>query len=202
MTDESRNGEVIEACTTNFVAQCYELYESPPLGALVKTGPEGNELYAVVYNVVTSGIEPGRRPIARGKDELNEEEIYRTSPQLFKLLKSEFSALVIGFKQDNAVYQYLPSKPARLHSFVYNCQTEEVKSYSRSLDFLNVLLKARLEIPVEELVGAVLRQMCRAYGAEKHAFLVSAGKELAALLSSDYAQLKAILKGLKYDAIQ
>jgi hypothetical protein len=58
-----------------------------------------------------------------------------------------------------------------------------------------------LEIPVEELVGAVLRQMAQFYGAEKHAFLVTAGKELATLLSADYGQLKAILKGLKDDAI-
>jgi|WetSurMetagenome_2_1015567.scaffolds.fasta_scaffold359081_1 hypothetical protein len=200
MTEENRAGEVVEACTTNFVAQCYELYDSPPLGALIKTRETDIELYAVVYNVLTSGIEPGRRPIARGRDEANEEEIYRTSPQLLKLLKSEFSALVIGFKQGDEVFQYLPAKPARIHSFVYDCNPEEVKSFSRSFDFLNVLLKSRLEIPVEELVGAVLRRMCRVYGAEKHAFLVSAGKELAALLSADYAQLKAILKGLKYDA--
>ncbi len=198
MTDGNRVGEVVEACTTDFIAQCFELYVSPPLGGLVKTR---EDVYAVVYNVTTSGIEPGRRPIARGKDELNEDEIYNTSPQLMKLLRSEFSSLVIGFKRDGRVYQYLPARPARIHNYVYECTPEEVKSFSQSFDFLNVLLKSRLEIPVEELVGAVLRQMCQSHGAEKHAFLVSAGKELSALLSRDYAQLKAILKGLKYDAV-
>ena len=42
--------------------------------------------------------------------------------------------------------------------------------------------------------------MSHVYGAEKRVFLVFAGKELATLLSADYGQLKAILKGLKYDA--
>ena len=42
MADESRVGEVIEACTTDFVAQCYELYQSPPLGSLVKTRWDSN----------------------------------------------------------------------------------------------------------------------------------------------------------------
>ena len=156
----------------------------------------------MVYKVLTAGIEPGRRPIARGKDELNEEEIYRSSPQLLKLLKSEFNVLVIGYKQGDRVFQYLPPKPARIHGFVHLCSPDEVKQFSRSFDFLNILLKSRLDIPVEELVGATLRQMSQVYGAEKHAFLVSAGKELATLLSADYGQLKAILKGLKYDATQ
>ena len=68
-----RVGEVIEASTTDFVAQCYELYRSPPLGSLVKTRDLPVELYGIVYNATTTGLEPGRRPIARGKDEAIEE---------------------------------------------------------------------------------------------------------------------------------
>jgi hypothetical protein len=204
MTDETRVGEVIEACTTDFSAQCYELYQSPPLGGLVKVLQETDNnkdcLYGVVYQVLTTGIEPGRKAIARGKDAASEEDVYRSSPQLLKLLKSEFNVLVLGFLKNNRVFQYLPSNPARIHSFVYLCNSEEVQQFSRSFDFLNTLLKSRLEIPVEELAGAVLRQMGRVYGLEKHAFLVKAGKELATLLSEDYGQLKAILKGLKNDA--
>lgn len=207
MAEEQRVGEVIEACTTDFTAQCYELYQSPPLGSLVKTrfeaqteGAQHPWLYGIVYLAQTASGEPGRRPIARGKNEQNEEEIYRSSPQLLKLLKSEFSALVVGYKTGEDLYRFLPPRPARIHGFVNLCSDEEVKQFSRSFDFLNLLLKSRLDIPVEELVGAALRRMGQIYGAEKHAFLVSAGKELAALLSADYAQLKAILKGLKNDA--
>ena len=202
MVEEQRVGEVIEACTADFVAQCYELYQSPALGCLVRTRVESNPetcVYGVVYNVSTAGMEPGRRPIARGKDEANEEEIYRSSPQLYKLLKSEFNALVVGYRYDSRIFQCLPPRPARIHSFVHLCQTDEIKLFSRSLDFLNILLKARVDIPVEELVSASLRQISQVYGAEQRAFLVTAGKELAALLSRDYGQLKAILKGLKYD---
>src|SRR3990172_3157679 len=82
----NRVGEIIEASTAEFTAQCYELYESPPLGGLVKTGDDDEAQYGIVYNVTTSGIEPGRRPIARGKDEASEAAIYRSSPQLAKLL--------------------------------------------------------------------------------------------------------------------
>ena len=93
-----RIGEVIEASTTDFVAQCYELYQLPPLGSLVKTKYLPVELYGVVYHAATTSIEPGRRPIARGKDEVSEEAIYQASPQLSKLLRSEFTALIVGHR--------------------------------------------------------------------------------------------------------
>ena len=187
-----RVGEVIEASTTDFVAQCYELYQSPPLGSLVKTTDLPVEMYGIVYNATTASLEPGRRPIARGKDEASEEEIYRASPQLLKLLRTEFSALVVGYRQNEKLYHYLPPKPARIHSFVYLCPPEEVKEFSQSFDFLNILINARLPVSTDELIAACLRLMCQVYE-DRHTFLVAAGKELAILLSGQFNQLKAIL---------
>ena len=187
-----RVGEVIEASTADFVAQCYELYQSPPFGSLVKTVDLPVELYGIVYNVTTTSLEPGRRPIARGKDEASEEEIYKASPQLLKLLRSEFSALVVGHRQDGKLYHYLPPKPARIHGFVYLCSSEEIKGFSQSFDFLNILVNTHLPVSIDELVAASLRQMSQAYE-DRHTFLVAAGKELAILLSGQFNQLKAIL---------
>ncbi len=196
MTEEQRVGEVIDASITEFTAQCYELYQSPPLGSLVKTRDLPLELYGVVFNATTTSIEPGRHPIARGKDEASEEEIYRSSPQLLKLLKSEFSALVVGHREGDRLYHYLPPKPARIHSFVYLCRPEEVKEFSQSFGFLNMLINTRLPVSTEELIAACLRLMCQVYE-DRHAFLVAAGKELAILLSDQFNQLKAILGRIK-----
>ncbi len=187
-----RVGEVIETSTTDFVAQCYELYQSPPLGSLVKTRDEPIELYGIVYNATTTSLEPGRRPIARGKDEATEEEIYRSSPQLLKLLRSEFGALVVGHKDEVKLYHYLPPRPARIHSFVYQCTPDEVREFSQSLDFLNILINAHLPVATDELIAACIRQMSQVYE-DRRAFSVAAGKELAILLSGNLNQLKAIL---------
>ena len=189
-----RVGEVVEASTTDFVAQCYELYQSPPLGSLVKTVDSPLELYGIVYNVTTTSLEPGRRPIARGKDEASEEAIYQSSPQLLKLLGTEFSALVVGFR-DERLHHYLPPKPARIHGFVYLCSPDEVREFSQSFDFLNILINTHLPVSVEELVAASLRQMSQVYE-DSHTFLVAAGKELAVLVSQ-FNQLKAILGRIK-----
>jgi hypothetical protein len=185
---DKRVGEVIEASTTQFAAQCYELYRSPPLGSLVKTG----EIYGVVGNAETTSIEPGRRPIARGKDEASEEAVYQSSPQLLKLLRSEFEVVVVGHRQGDALHQYLPPEPARIHAFVYLCDPEEVRKFSQSFGFLNILINANLPTPNDELIAAVLRQMSRAHE-DSRKFRVAAGKELAVLLSSDFIKLKSIL---------
>jgi len=196
MDEKQRVGEVVEASTTDFVAQCYELYQSPPLGSLVKTGDSGGELYGIVYNAATTSLEPGRRPIARGKDEASEEAIYQSNPQLTKLLRSEFNALVVGHRQGDKLFHYLPPQPARIHGFVYLCPPEEVKEFSQSFDFLNILTSSHLTVPVDEIVSACLRQMSQAHE-DRRAFLVAAGKELAVLLSGDFNQFKAILGRIK-----
>ncbi len=196
MAELERVGEVIEASTTEFVAQCYELYQLPPLGSLVKTGDSSLELYGVVCGARTTSIDPGRRPIARGKDESSEEEIYRSNPQLSKLLLSEFSVLVVGHRQDGKLYHYLPPQPARIHGFVYLCSPEEVREFSQPFDFLDILINARLEVSNDELIAACLRQMSQVHD-DRRAFLVAAGKELAIALSGQFGQLKSILGRIK-----
>lgn len=193
-----RVGEVIAAGTTDFVAQCYDLYQSPPLGSLVKTTDLPVELYGIVYYATTTSLDPGRRPIARGKDEASEEDIYRSNPQLLQLLRSEFSALVVGHRENEKLYHYLPPKPARIHGFVRLCPPEEIKEFSRSLDFLNILINTHLPVPADELVAACLRQMSQVYENPRD-FLVTAGKELAILLSGEFNQLKAILGRIRPD---
>jgi hypothetical protein len=180
--------EVIEAETTRFTAQCYDLYELPPLGALVRTG----DIYGIVCNATTSSLEPGRKPLARGKDEATEEDVYKSSPQLTKLLRSEFVALVVGCRENDTIRYYLPSQPARIHAFVYLCQPDEIKEFCQSFGFLDILANAALDIPTEEIIAASLRQMSRAQD-DPRAFLVAAGQELAALLSSQYDRLKSVL---------
>ncbi len=187
-----RVGEVIETSTTEFTAQCYELYQSPPLGSLVKTTDESVTLYGIVYNTTTASIEPGRRPIARGKDDKSEEEIYRSSPQLLKLLRTEFNTLVVGYRENEKLCHYLPPKPARIHSFVYQCQPEEVREFSRSFGFLSILINTHLPVSVDEVIAASLRQMSQV-DEDPHRFLVTAGKELAILLGAEFNRLKAIL---------
>ena len=189
-------GEIIESTSTEFKAECYELNAIPALGSLVKVTEPGQEIFGIVCQSSTTGIEPGRRPVARGKDEKSEEAVYQSSPQLTKLLRSEFQVLVVGHKLDGKIYQYLPSKPVHIHAFVDVCSYEEIKEFCQSFDFLSILVNNHVQIPVEEVVAASLREISKTQ-TNPHAFLVAAGKSLTTLLSGDYHRLRTILARLK-----
>jgi len=191
-------GEVIESSTGQFVAECYELHSPPPLGSLVKTSDGDVQIYGVVCNAATESVDPGRRPIARGRDEASEEGIYRQNPQLSKLLRTTFDTLVIGHSvgaQRAVPLHYLPPRPPRVHSFIYLCQQDEVQQFTKSLDFLTMLLNAKTN-SVDEIVSACLRQASCTHD-DKRAFLVKAGKELAILLGGELNRLNSILRRIK-----
>jgi hypothetical protein len=188
--------EIVEASTATYVAQCYDLFSQPTFGSLVKTNDGPVAIYGAVYNATTSSIEPGRRPVARGRDEPDEEALFRANPQLKKLLRSEFNVVVLGYQVDSRYYHYLPPNPARIHGFVQDCSREEAVSFSQSLEFLSTLVNARLELATEEVTGAVLRSLSTAYD-EPRDFLKRAGKELSTILSNDYNRLRTILSKMQ-----
>ena len=188
-------GEVIQSATAEFVAECYELHSPPPLGSLVRTSDGDVHIYGVVCNASTESIDPGRRPLARGRDEPEEENIYRQHPQLSRLLRTTFDILVVGHSEGDELHHYLPPRPARVHSFVYLCEGDEVRRFTQSLDFLNLLLSAK-EGSADEVVSACLRQACAAHD-DRRAFLVQAGKELAVLLGGELNRLNAILRRIR-----
>ena len=125
--------EIIETSSTGFAAQCYDLNAAPPLGSLVKTSIDGVTIYAIVAHVSTASLEPGRKPVARGKEEATEDDIFKANPQLEKLLRCEVNAIIVGHRLEGDVLHYLPPRPARLHGFVYSCGDGEVKAFSQKM---------------------------------------------------------------------
>lgn len=189
-------GEVIEASTRELMAECYELYDTPPFGSFVKTTDGAIDIFGVVNNAVTESIEPGRRPVARGKNETDEAEIYRQNPQLSKLLRTEFNVIVVGYREKDNIYQYLPPRPARVHSFVYLCNNDELREFTSSLNFLSMLINTGMPGIADELIAACIRSSAQAYD-DKHNFLVTAGKQLVVLLNGELHRLDAILRRIK-----
>lgn len=243
-------GEVIEAGTTAFVAQCLEvpreivprLYDPPPFGSFVKIGkltpvqeqdagpsplgmagdrdeeedpfalafdppaPRASAgvglppaVYALVYGANTASLEPNRRPSALGF--ADEDEMRNQQPQIFELLRTEFSGLLIAFSEggDKPLRRHLPPLPPRIHSRVYPCSPEETRLLTDDLSFLRGLLLpsggALAGVPSDELAAACLR-MARECHADDQAFLLRAGRTLATLLATDYERLQAILRNV------
>ncbi len=199
-----RVGEVIESSSTQFVAQCYELHSPPPLGSMVTVRDCDRDIIGVVFHASTFAVQPGRRPLARGMDENTEEDIYTSNPQLDKLLRTVFEALIVGYVNDRSdpgggvdevVHQRLPPRPLRIHAFVYSCESEQAILFSRSLDFLHFLVNSNAQAG-DEVISACLRQMGLLQD-NPEGYLVRAGRELSLLLAGEPQRLGAVLKGLK-----
>ena len=189
--ETTRLGEVVETSTTSFVTQCYRLYESPPLGALVRTGGP-YPAYGVVHHVSTQGIDPSRRPVARGAEEATEKDVYRSNPQLSHLLRTDFQALIVGHSVENGLRYHLPPAPPPIYSFVHACDGEEVRRFTSNPNFLRPLATSGMAA-LEEVVAACLRHAAASHD-NPQGFLISAGKELVALLPGEFRRVEAMLQ--------
>ena len=201
-----RIGEVVESASHSFTAQCYELHRSPPLGAFVRTrslGPPsdpgtGNgsgSTYAVVYSVSTQALDPGRPVIARGANEDSEDNIYRSNPQLPRLLCTRFQTLIVAHSDGAVLKQYLPPLPPRIHAFVYCCTPDETAPFARSLDYLSLLVHSTPlgQGITDEVVAAVIRHSSE-HMEDRRSLLVQAGKALAVQMAGDLPRLNSILR--------
>ncbi len=239
-------GEVIEAGTTAFVAQCLEvpreivprLYDPPPFGSFVKIGKPAPvtdtpavptlldededdpfalpfdapaphavsaasglapAVYALVYGANTASLEPNRRPSALGFED--EDEMRKRQPQIFELLRTEFSGLLLAYSEggDQPLSRHLPPLPPRIHSRVYPCTPDETRLLTEDLSFLRSILLpsggALAGVPSDELAAACLRQ-ARDTHPDDQAFLLRAGQTLAKFMANDYERLQAILRNI------
>ncbi len=192
-------GEVIETSTTGFLAQCLEPQEisfpkMPPFGSWVKSIDEEsqNQIYAIVYHGTTTPIDTVHRARALG---LSIPELKEQQPQIFAMLKTEFKAVIIGFKvpddESGTIFQYIPPRPPQIHQSVSECRSIEIINFSEKLDFLRTLLLVG-EVPVESLIAAVIRQVYHLRKFDRQ-WLVKAGRELNLILRDDYDRLRVIL---------
>ncbi len=107
-----RIGEIIESASTRFVAESFELNQPPALGSLVKVQVgEERDLCGVVCHGETSSLDPGRRAVRRSTEDSFDDQIYRQSPQLEQVPRTEFTSLAVGVKEGRMVSQGLPSQP-------------------------------------------------------------------------------------------
>ena len=185
-----RVGEVVESTSTSFIAQCYQLDGAPGLGALVRT--DSPDIYGVVGSVTTEPLDSARPVLARGEDADTEEDVIRDNPQLARLLTSRFQVLIAGHIEDGITHQYLPPRPPRVHSFVYECNSEEISLFASRLDLLRLILNSGTSHS-DEIVGAFIRQSVLSHDRPSD-FFALACRTLAVELSTDVARLNSILQ--------
>jgi hypothetical protein len=169
----------------------------PPFGSWVCAVDEesGNQIYAVVYHATTMPIDSVHRAVALG---LSLQALREEQPQIFSMLKTEFRAAIVGFKEksinignNSRVYQYLPPRPPQIHQAVLHCEPEAIIQFTEALDFLRTLLFIT-GAPVDSLAAAAIRGVYQLRKNDRE-WLIKAGRHLSMLLKDDYDRLRFIL---------
>jgi hypothetical protein len=191
-------GEIVDTSVAELTAQACVLNVAPPFGGFVKVMMPERTVYGVVYAIHTGSLEPGGRPVLRGRDGMRDGAIFEQNPDLEQLLRTEFSALVIGFEErgetGQALRAYLPASPPPLHWSVVECDRDEIARLTTRLDYFRTILSAT-SAPVDALLAANIR-LAGAAWSNASAFRLKAGRELATLLQHDHPRLTAILRAL------
>ena len=188
-------GEVVDTSVAEFVAQACTFGIAPPFGGFVQVTVPERTIYGVVYAIHSGSIEPGGRPVLRGRDGMRDEAIFSQNPDLEQLLMTEFSALIVGYEERGAVRMYLPPSPPPLHWSVVACEPATVARLTSRLDYLRTIMSASGAVPVDALLAANIR-LAREARPSDPGFTVQAGRELATLLKHDYPRLTSILRSL------
>ena len=189
-----RIGEIIEASTSEFTAQCYRLYDAPAIGSLVICG-EQIPTYGVVCESTTQSIDPARATIPRGMNAATESDVLSSNPQIERLLYTTLRAVIVGYRDGDVLRRYPPLSAPRMYSFVRECDAGEVVEFSSSHEFLNLLLDAPVSAQ-DHVIASFLRHASGAH-ADSHEYIVSAGKSLATALAGQLSRLSSILRSLE-----
>jgi hypothetical protein len=158
-------------------------------------GDGSAQLYAVVCYGTTASPDPGRRAVRRSSGEVFDQAVYDEHPQLELMLRTEFTARLVGYADGAGIRHYLPPQPPPLHYSVYTCTADQVVRFTGRLTYLRLLLDIP-EIASEQLLAAHIREVYRCRGDDAE-WLSGTAREVAGLLKSDYERLMTVLYGIE-----
>jgi hypothetical protein len=186
--------EVIAADSLTFEAECRQLYGAPAFGSFVRVEGKEREVFGVVAHIATAAIDPGRRTQAL---HLPPGRLSERMPQLELVLRTCFTAMVVGCREAGEIRPYLPPHPPEIHRFVHACTPAEVEALTGEPDFLRSLAAAP-DAPVEDLLAAAVLQAAAARGAgAADSFLIECGRTLALLFRREPDRFQSIMRRLQ-----
>lgn len=199
--------EIIESCSTKFLAQTWDSQFNVKLGDLVevtsKTPADLNhpilnaksnsfdiKIFGIIVFIKTGSQDPMHYPFTYQK---TPEELQREQPQIFEFLKTTFDVQIVGFKKNKILYS-LPATPPKIHSFVQDVDFQIYIDFFSKTDFLNLLFNAQLA-NLDEILLAVLNNIqIQNSSLLSKSFLQNFCSDFSLLSGNDYKRLKLFLK--------
>lgn len=149
--------EIIESSLTGWLAQTWQWDDFPTFGSLVTVKGKKRILFGIVHQIQTGSMDPVRYPFAYQK---TEEELLAEQPQIFEFLKTTFSCLILGYKEQSSImYQFAP-EPPKIHAFIEPIADDIYKEFFYSHRYLHVLFGLSHQLAnLDELLLAILKHL-------------------------------------------
>lgn len=183
--------EIIESSLIGWLAQSWQWDNFPSFGSLVVIENKERLLFGIVHQIKTGSMDPVRYPFAYQK---TEEELLREQPQIFEFLKTTFSCLTIGYKQNNTIWYQLAPEPPKIHSFVALASEQNIREFFSSDQYLHTLFGLSNQLfNLDELLLALLKNLNDQKILNEdtiHSFV----QTFSLLVGNDYRRLKLFLQ--------
>lgn len=182
-------GEIIESRTAEFVAEAVRYDQVPAYGSFVRVNDGELRVYGIVSGAYTGSLDGMSKAKAFFK---SIHELKMEQPQIFELLRTEFSCVVVGYAQHGRYHPYYPPTHVSLHLPVEMAGDDEVLVISQHVGFLEKTLNSPAGNG-EELTAAAIRTAARLHP-DPREYIVRVGRELLKMLNYDTQRLKSILE--------
>jgi hypothetical protein len=169
--------------------------DMPAFGALCRAPAQAgrSQVIGLIYEISIEDDDLARQLAA---SDLPQEEV-RLDQQFVRPIPIEIRALSVGYHDGDGYVYDLPPQPPNTLTDIHNLTPSEVRQFTASLDFLPLVLAAP-QLPTDSLLAATFRLAAQARPEdERRAFLISAGRECARLLSGDLARLNNLVRSLQ-----
>ncbi len=192
---EYRLGETIAASTTGLTVECYQGRDRLVLGQLIHASVGEGRVVGIVTTISHVPIDSSRRPAARGENSVDEEELRRAHPELSRLVRTEFEAILVGFQngKDAVIHHGYPPRPPDLHSFVYSTDAGTARRFMEDVSFIDLIVGAVANPALADQVVADAVGQFATLSEDPATFRRDCGKRLARLFNRDLIRLDALL---------
>jgi len=190
-TQKNSFAEIIESSLHTWRAQSWRWDDFPQFGSLVTLQTAERTVYGIVHQIETGSLDTQRTPFAFQK---TEEELLREQPQIFAFLKTTFSCLTVGYKENRTLlYQWAP-EPPKIHAFVARASRQEYEEFFSSEQYIHSLFgHSNQSLPIDELLLALLKQLAdRNLVTEE--LLAQFVATFSLMTGNDYRRLKLFLQ--------
>ena len=183
-------GEVVHSTIFQWTSQAWQWDHHPDFGAVVCVQSGQILLFGVVYYIKTGSDDPVRQAFAYQKDE---EELRQEQPQIFELLKTDFSAIPLGYQNGQNLIYAMPPRPPKMHSFTRLATKEELVMLLDAAGAVHALFSQYQKIEYfEELLLAFLRYL-EQHNLVLRKLLMQISEQLSLVTANDYRRLKMFM---------